>query len=70
MTDRIKGLTVTLGRDIRDDDAECIISAIQMIKGVLSVASHIEDANHHFAVETAKHEMRDRFQQILYQKKQ
>jgi len=38
MTDRHSGYVVTLSRDIREDDAEQIINAIGMIKGVLSVA--------------------------------
>jgi hypothetical protein len=37
MTDRLKGLTVAFEKDIRDDDAESIIQAIKMIKGVLEV---------------------------------
>lgn len=37
MTDRLKGLTVAFDRDIREDDAEAIVSAIKMIKGVLDV---------------------------------
>ncbi len=37
MTDRIKGYLVTLEGDFRDDDAEHIQSAIQMIKGVYKV---------------------------------
>lgn len=37
MTDSFKGLTVTFGRDIREDDVEHIINAIKMIKGVIDV---------------------------------
>lgn len=66
MTDRIKGLTITLESNIRDDDAINIVNAIMMIKGVLDVTQHISDANHIFAVETAKCEMRKQFQNILY----
>jgi hypothetical protein len=41
MTDRLKGVTVTFNADIRDDDAEYIINAIKMIKGVLDVTPSI-----------------------------
>ena len=41
MTDRLKGVTVTFERDIRDDDSEYIINAIKMIKGVLDVTPSI-----------------------------
>lgn len=37
MTDRIVGYTITLDKDMREDDAENILSAICMLKGVLSV---------------------------------
>lgn len=41
MTDRLKGLTVAFHKDIRDDDAQCIIDAILMIKGVADVTTSI-----------------------------
>lgn len=37
MTDRVKGFTVTLERDIREDDFQRILEAVEMIKGVLHV---------------------------------
>jgi hypothetical protein len=37
MTDRHSGYVVVLKDDIREDDAERVIDAIQMIKGVLTV---------------------------------
>ena len=46
MTDRIKGLTVALDQDYREDDVQGIINAIKLIKGVANVApiqSHAED---------------------------
>jgi hypothetical protein len=41
MTDRIKGLTIALDRDYRDDDVDAIVNAIMMIKGVLSVKKSV-----------------------------
>ena len=37
MTDRLKGLVVSFSGDIREDDAQGIIDAILLIKGVGSV---------------------------------
>lgn len=37
MTDRHSGYIVVLADDIREDDAEAVISALRMVKGVLSV---------------------------------
>jgi hypothetical protein len=37
MSDRVKGFTVVLNRDLRDDDAAKVMQIIEMIRGVLSV---------------------------------
>lgn len=58
MTDRIKGFTVSLTHDMRDDDCKNIIDAIQMIKGVESVDSHIADTDSYFAKKQLKWELR------------
>ena len=41
MTDRIKGLTVALDRDYRDDDVQAVVDAIMMIKGVKGVTTSV-----------------------------
>lgn len=37
MTTRYKSFVVSLEHDIRDDDADAIITALKMVKGVLRV---------------------------------
>lgn len=37
MTTRLKGLTVAFEKDIREDDAQRIIDAVAMLRGVLQV---------------------------------
>lgn len=49
MTDRIKGITVTLDGDYRDDDVEAIVQAIRMVKGVAHVALHVTTLEDHMA---------------------
>lgn len=44
MTDRFKGVVVTFDRDIRSDDAEAIIHAIEMIKNVADVQPSVWDS--------------------------
>ena len=44
MTTRLKGVTVAFGEDIREDDAEWIINAIKMIKGVYGVEPIEQDS--------------------------
>lgn len=41
MTDRVKGLVVTLDRDYRTDDVESIVNAIMMVKGVVNVDTNL-----------------------------
>jgi hypothetical protein len=65
MTDRIKGLTVTLRPDLREDDAQAIISAIGLLQGVISVTTHVVDLNHHFAVDQARAELRAMLREVL-----
>jgi len=43
MTDRYKGFLVTLDKEIRSDDAEHIINALKMVRGVQSVKPYVSD---------------------------
>lgn len=45
MTDRLKGFSVVLVTDIREDDAESVAQAIRMIKGVLDVTPVVADSS-------------------------
>lgn len=41
MTDRYNAIIVVLDRDIRDDDAEPLLNAIRMMRGVASVEPQV-----------------------------
>ena len=60
MTDRINGVFVTLDKDIRIDDAEHLLNAIRMVKGVADVSPNISDPNVHVARVTAKMELQQK----------
>lgn len=45
MTDRYNALTVSLDREIREDDAESIINAIKAIRGVNGVTPNVVDTD-------------------------
>lgn len=68
MTDRIHSIGVILEKDIRDDDAECILNAIKMIKGVLSVEPNIVDFQSAMAESRARKDIADKLWEILYPK--
>lgn len=65
MSDRIKGLTVTLRDDLRDDDAQPIIEAIKLLKGVVDVVKHVSNADHYMATRLAKVELSAKLWEIL-----
>jgi hypothetical protein len=69
MSDRIKGLTVTLKANMRDDDAQPIIDAIKMLRGVLSVDAHVEDMDHYLAKSQLKSEYLPKLIEIFMDKK-
>lgn len=55
MTDRHSGFLVILKQDMREDDAEHVANAIQMVKGVLAVTPVPADATeflHQYRVRT------------------
>lgn len=65
MTDRYKALTVVLARDVRDDDAQSIINAISMVKGVLSVEPNVADFDDYVHRERLYWKFREKLLQAL-----
>lgn len=57
MTYRLKGLTVALTHDIDEDDAQCIINAILMIKDVASVTTSVVDSEDWINRQQIRHEV-------------
>ncbi len=67
MTDRHAAYLVTLATDIREDDAEAVITALRMVKGVLSVEPVVADHNLAIAQERADRAWWDRLYAFLDQ---
>lgn len=65
MSDRIKGFTVVLGDDFKDEDAELIKTAIEMIKGVIHVEPEIVGAKDYMDRTRIKNEIRTKFYNFL-----
>lgn len=65
MTDRIKALTVVLEHDIRTDDIEPLITSIMLLRGVLSVRTHVVEIDSHVAEQRAKNDLRKKLFKIL-----
>ncbi len=68
MTDRIAGFLVTLDKDMREDDAEAVLSSIGMTKGVLSVKPVEGGSAQHVAEERVRRELGDKLMAILFPK--
>lgn len=45
MTDRVNGAWVAFNREIREDDAESLVNALRMIRGVAGVELQVADFN-------------------------
>lgn len=69
MTDRTISLLVTLDKEYRTDDAEVIVNAINMIKGVMAVDATIltssDQMNSHSMKQHLKKQFFDAFIQLL-----
>lgn len=65
MTERIFAYTVVLEKDIREDDSEAIIHAIEMIKGVAEVKPLIAQPELYWAYTKARRELMDKLVQVL-----
>lgn len=66
MTDRYNYLTVALDHNIRSDDAEPLILAISMLRGVLQVEPNVVDADAWNAETRARHELGQKLLKIVY----
>jgi hypothetical protein len=66
MTEQYHTLTVALDHDIRSDDAEWLIKAIGMLRGVLSVTPHPVNPDSWVAEERAKRELTDKLWKVLH----
>lgn len=65
MTDRHAGYIVTLSRDIREDDAEAVIAALRMVKGVVGVDPVLADPSVHIAEMRIGTEVRQKLYQFI-----
>jgi hypothetical protein len=65
MIDRLNYLTVALTNDTRADDAQAIIDAIAMVRGVLSVTPHVVDGSDWTAEQRARLILRDKLGKLL-----
>jgi len=61
MTDRLKGAYIAFTQDIREDDAESIIQAIKMIKGVSAVETSVSNGEDWMNREHIRSELKERF---------
>lgn len=68
MTDRLKGFTVALEKDIRDDDAEAIKQAILALRFVQAVKPIVADPSDWMARERVRRELGTKILDVLREK--
>lgn len=67
MTDRVKGFTVTLDKDMREDDFESLLNAVRMIKGVAHVEPTLVTAEDHMNRQVIKSELLTKMFKLLHE---
>lgn len=65
MTDRVKGFTVTLNQDYRDDDVEAILNAVRMINGVAHVEPSIVTSEDHMNRQMIRNIIREKIYKAI-----
>lgn len=65
MTDRYAGFLVTLDKEMRSDDSECVIEAIKMIKYVQSVKPYLADTEKYMIAEREKFKFGERIIEMI-----
>lgn len=64
MTNRVKGITIVLEKDIREDDVESLLQAIRHFRGVLSAEPVIATTDSYFAYARIVDEMRGKLYEM------
>lgn len=65
MTERVKGFVVTLADDVREDDAQEIITALSMVRGVIDVRPAMVDFDDHINRERIRQDLARRIYAAL-----
>ena len=65
MTDRIKGLTVLLKDNYREDDVEILMQAIRLMKGVIGVNKHIAKSEDYIIRQQVKCDLLQKIAELL-----
>jgi hypothetical protein len=65
MTDRVKGFTVTLEKDIRIDDVEEIMTALKMVRHVVDVEPTISTDEDRMAEQRLRVELRGKVYEFV-----
>lgn len=60
MTDRVNSFLVVLDRDMRDDDAEAVLTALRMVKHVIAVTPNVATFSDVVAASRARREIEAR----------
>ncbi len=69
MSDRINTITVVLTENVRDDDAECILNALRMVKGVQSAKGNVADSEAYMAESRALAKVHKQVFDAIYPRK-
>lgn len=70
MTDRFNALIVVLADDLRDDDAQPLIDAISLFRGVVHVGGHVSSVGDVIAEQRALAKFREKIVALAFPESQ
>lgn len=65
MSDRYNALIITLETDMKDEDAEQLMRAIWLLRGVINVTPHVADIGARVAQDRARWELIEKLKMLL-----
>jgi hypothetical protein len=65
LSDRYNYLIVVLEKDLKDEDAQPLLEAIQCLRGVLSVTPNVNDPDDWMAQERVRAELSEKLWRVL-----
>lgn len=68
MTDRHAGYIITLKEDIREEESQAVISALGLMRGVISVEPVASDLALHIAQRRARTDLGQRILDLIWEK--
>lgn len=66
MTNAINSITIVLEHNMREDDAQALLNAVQMLKGVITARANVSGLTDYIAQARARYEYGCKLMGVIY----